>query len=59
MSGIVTASLALLVVAGTFTVQLVYRDYYTCVNDALTKTGQLACNDKLPDSLVPIFGVQK
>ncbi len=59
VSGIVTASLALLVVAGTFTVQLVYRDYYTCVNDALTKTGQLACNDKLPDSLVPIFGVQK
>lgn len=59
VSGIVTASIALLIVAATFTVQLVYRDYYTCVNDALTKTGQLACNDKLPDSLVPIFGVQK
>ncbi|MEU0524041.1 hypothetical protein [Streptomyces niveus] len=59
VSGIVTAGIALLIVAATFTVQLVYRDYYTCVNDALTKTGQLACNDKLPDSLVPIFGVQK
>lgn len=59
VSGIVAASIALLVVAATFSVQLVYRDYYTCVNDALTKTGQLACNDKLPDSLVPIFGVQK
>lgn len=59
VSGIVTAAIALLIVAATFTVQLVYRDYYTCVNDALTKTGQLACNDKLPDSLVSIFGVQK
>ena len=54
VSGLVTASLALLIVAAaTFTVQLVYRDYYTCVNDSLTKTGQLSCNDELPDSLVP------
>ncbi|MFF2410229.1 hypothetical protein [Streptomyces sp. NPDC058092] len=59
VSGLVTALLALSIVATTFTVQLVYRDYYTCVNDALTKSGQLACNDQLPKPLEPFFGVKK
>lgn len=59
VSGLVTALLALSIVATTFTVQLVYRDYYTCVNDALTKSGQLACNDLLPKPLEPFFGVKK
>ncbi|MGW0858472.1 hypothetical protein [Streptomyces sp. NPDC002690] len=58
VSGLVTALLALLMVAGTFTVELVYRDYYTCVNDALTRSSALACNDLLPDPLEPIFGVK-
>ncbi|MFJ9028474.1 hypothetical protein ACIRQP_08100 [Streptomyces sp. NPDC102274] len=59
VSGLVTAVIALAIVATTFTVQLVYRDYYSCVNDALTTTGQLSCNDLLPDSLVPVFGVKE
>ncbi|ARF63816.1 hypothetical protein B1H20_22340 [Streptomyces violaceoruber] len=59
VSGLVTALLALLIVATTFTVQLVYRDYYTCVNDALTKSGALACNDQLPKPLEPFFGVKE
>ncbi|MFJ6849463.1 hypothetical protein ACIQM3_02825 [Streptomyces sp. NPDC091271] len=59
VSGLVTAVLALAIVATGYTVQLVYRDYYTCVNDALTKTGAIACNDKLPDPLEPFFGVKK
>ncbi|WP_069171089.1 hypothetical protein [Streptomyces griseus] len=59
VSGLVTALLALAIVATGYTVQLVYRDYYTCVNDALTKTGALACNEKLPDPLRPFFGVKK
>ncbi|MFD0337414.1 hypothetical protein ACFVH0_01800 [Streptomyces sp. NPDC127117] len=58
VSGLVTALLALSIVATTYTVQLVYRDYYTCVNDALTKTGQLSCNDLLPKPLEPFFGVK-
>ncbi|MEW2489430.1 hypothetical protein [Streptomyces sp. NPDC048411] len=58
VSGLVTALLALSIVAMTFTMQLVYRDYYTCVNDALTKSGQLACNDLLPKPLEPFFGVK-
>ncbi|WP_030579600.1 hypothetical protein [Streptomyces anulatus] len=59
VGGLVTALLALLIVATTFTVQLVYRDYYTCVNDALTKTAALSCNDQLPKPLEPFFGVKK
>ncbi|MFD7748620.1 hypothetical protein ACFV2V_21765 [Streptomyces sp. NPDC059698] len=59
VSGLVTALLALLIVATTFTVQLVYRDYYTCVNDALTKSGAVACNDRLPKPLEPFFGVKE
>ncbi|MFE3826297.1 hypothetical protein [Streptomyces sp. NPDC059092] len=59
VSGLVAAGLALVIVATTFTVQLVYRDYYTCVNDALTKTGQLSCNELLPRSLEPVFGVKE
>ncbi|MFE6495647.1 hypothetical protein [Streptomyces sp. NPDC057748] len=58
VSGLVTALLALSIVATTYTVQLVYHDYYTCVNDALTKTGQLSCNDLLPKPLEPFFGVK-
>ncbi|MFB7558381.1 hypothetical protein [Streptomyces brevispora] len=59
VSGLVTALIALSIVATSFTVQLVYRDYYTCVNDALTKSGQLSCNDLLPKPLEPLFGVKK
>ncbi|MEW2178086.1 hypothetical protein AB0890_17365 [Streptomyces sp. NPDC005406] len=59
VSGLVTGLIALLIVATTFTLQLVYRDYYTCVNDALTKSGQLSCNDLLPKPLEPFFGVKK
>ncbi|MFF3751129.1 hypothetical protein ACFYYH_11800 [Streptomyces sp. NPDC002018] len=59
VSGLVTAGIALAIVAATFTVQIVYRDYYTCLNDSLTKTGQLSCNEELPPSLVPVFGVKE
>ncbi|WUS98773.1 hypothetical protein OHA46_19785 [Streptomyces sp. NBC_00708] len=59
VSGLVTGLVALVIVATTFTVQLVYRDYYTCVNDALTKSGQLSCNDLLPKPLEPFFGVKR
>lgn len=51
--------LSLLIVAGGFTMQLVYRDFYTCADDALTRSGQLACNDLLPEPLREVFGVQE
>ncbi|MFG3495317.1 hypothetical protein [Streptomyces sp. NPDC047928] len=59
VSGLVTAGLALMIVATTFTIQLVYRDFYTCVDDALTKDGQLSCNELLPDPLRDVFGVKE
>ncbi|MFB7371570.1 hypothetical protein ACFC0D_17170 [Streptomyces sp. NPDC056222] len=59
ISGLVAAVLSLLIVAGGFTMQLVYRDFYTCADDALTKSGQLACNDLLPEPLREVFGVQE
>ncbi|MEV3992185.1 hypothetical protein AB0J57_25060 [Streptomyces sp. NPDC049837] len=59
VSGLVTAALALMIVAATFTIQIVYRDYYACVDDALTKTGQLSCNEMLPEPLRDVFGVKE
>ncbi len=59
VSGLVMASIALMFVAANFTAQLVYRDYYTCVSDALTKDGQLACNELLPEPLRGVIGVKE
>ncbi|MFC8920877.1 hypothetical protein ACGF5F_03535 [Streptomyces sp. NPDC047821] len=59
VSGLVTAALALMIVAATFTIQVVYRDYYACVDDALTKTGQISCNERLPEPLRDVFGVKE
>ncbi|NUK70555.1 hypothetical protein HRW23_04480 [Streptomyces lunaelactis] len=59
VSGLVMASIALVIVAASFTAQLVYREYYTCVNDSLTKSGQLACNDLLPEPLRGVLGVKE
>ncbi|MCW7947129.1 membrane protein [Streptomyces hygroscopicus] len=58
ISGLVTASLAIAMVAATFTAQLVYRDYYTCLNDALTNTAKQSCNDLLPKNLQGVLGTQ-
>lgn len=55
ISGLVTASLALAMVAATFAAQLVYRDYYTCVNDALTSQSKQECSDLLPGPLRPLL----
>ncbi|MEV0177910.1 hypothetical protein AB0I54_01190 [Streptomyces sp. NPDC050625] len=56
VSGLVTASLALALVAATFTAQLVYRDYYTCVNDALTNQAKQSCSQLLPHELRGLLG---
>ncbi|QFR97955.1 hypothetical protein GBW32_22770 [Streptomyces tsukubensis] len=58
VSGIVTASLALLMVAGVFSAQLIYRDYYTCVNDALTTASQQSCDHLMPKDLRPLLGIK-
>ncbi|MEV6838889.1 hypothetical protein AB0N17_31000 [Streptomyces sp. NPDC051133] len=56
VGGLVTASLALVLVASTFTVQLVYRDYYTCVSDALTHEAKQSCQQLLPQQLRGVLG---
>jgi hypothetical protein len=58
ISGLVTASLALAMVAATFTAQLVYRDYYTCTNDALTTASKKSCDQLLPEELRGVLGTR-
>ncbi|GAB2778106.1 hypothetical protein GCM10027073_08340 [Streptomyces chlorus] len=56
VSGLVTASLALILVAVSFTAQVVYQDYYTCTSDALTQQSKESCNKLLPDELRNLLG---
>ncbi|WTB89079.1 hypothetical protein OIE99_12910 [Streptomyces cellulosae] len=51
VSGLVTAGLALLLVAGVFGARLVYSDYYECTSDALTQEARQSCGDHLPEQL--------
>ncbi|MFJ6794827.1 hypothetical protein [Streptomyces sp. NPDC091268] len=52
VSGLVTASLAILLAASSYALQLTYKDFYVCRDDALTRTAELQCNDLLPDNLI-------
>ncbi|MGW6904609.1 hypothetical protein [Streptomyces sp. NPDC054940] len=56
VSGLVTASLAIAVVAAGFTAQMVYSDYYTCTTDALTNEAKQSCNQLLPEELRGVLG---
>ncbi|MFF9477839.1 hypothetical protein [Streptomyces sp. NPDC014733] len=59
ISGVVAASLALLMVAATFFVKLAYRDYFTCVDDALTRASAKSCEKLLPKEFRPLLGSQE
>lgn len=56
VSGLVTASLAIALVAAMFVAQLAYKDFYTCTNDALTNQAKQSCNQLLPKDLRGILG---
>ncbi|WP_069814626.1 hypothetical protein [Streptomyces sp. TP-A0874] len=58
ISGLVTGGIALLIVAATFTFQLVYKDYYTCVDDSLTHASRQECKNLLPKDLRSLLGSQ-
>ncbi|MDT0265260.1 hypothetical protein RM844_03030 [Streptomyces sp. DSM 44915] len=58
ISGVVLASLALLVVSVSYTAQLVYKDYFDCVSDSLTAPSREACEEHLPSQLHSVFGDQ-
>lgn len=55
ISGLITAALALAVVAATFTFQQVYSEYFTCTEDALTQASRDDCKDLLPSELRPLL----
>lgn len=60
VSGLVTASLAILLAMTSYGLQLAYKDFYVCRDDALTKTAELQCNTLLPDNaLGKILQVQR
>lgn len=52
VSGLVTASLAILLAMSSYAVQLAYKDFYVCRDDALTHTAELRCNALLPDNVL-------
>ncbi|MFG2991468.1 hypothetical protein ACGFZK_19635 [Streptomyces sp. NPDC048257] len=52
VSGLVTASLAILLAMSSYAVQLAYKDFYVCRDDALTKSAELQCNTLLPNNVV-------
>lgn len=56
ISGLVTSSLAILLVAATFSAQLIYSDYYTCRDDALTNEAKQSCETHLPEQLRDLLG---
>ncbi|MFC5215414.1 hypothetical protein [Streptomyces coerulescens] len=58
VSGLVTASLAIAVVAAGFAAQVVYSDYYTCRDDALTNAAKQSCNEHLPKELRGVLGAE-
>ncbi|MEV1008075.1 hypothetical protein [Streptomyces sp. NPDC049881] len=58
VTGIVLSALALAIVAASYTLQLVYKDYFDCVDDALTRPSRESCERLLPRELRPIFGEQ-
>lgn len=56
VTGLVTASLAIVLVGATFTAQLVYSDYYSCTSDALTNQAKQSCTELLPKELRGLLG---
>ncbi|MFD7034029.1 hypothetical protein ACFWAR_38985 [Streptomyces sp. NPDC059917] len=52
ISGLVTATLALVLALGTYGLQIAYKDFYVCRDDALTHTAELQCNTQLPNNFL-------
>ncbi|MGW7463051.1 hypothetical protein [Streptomyces sp. NPDC054797] len=52
VSGLVTASLAILLAMSSYALQLAYKDFYVCRDDALTNAAEQQCNTLLPDNVL-------
>jgi hypothetical protein len=58
LCGTIAGAIALLIVATTFSFQLAYKDYFSCVNNALTQPARQSCNTLLPQPLRHYFSLQ-
>ncbi|MFI9269210.1 hypothetical protein ACIGXM_00575 [Kitasatospora sp. NPDC052896] len=52
LGGLLTGGVAVALVLGSFALQLAYRPYFECVNDALTQQAQQSCSTLAPQWLV-------
>ncbi|MFC9299630.1 hypothetical protein ACFTWH_36550 [Streptomyces sp. NPDC057011] len=52
VSGLITATLAILLAMTSYGLQLAYKDFYVCRDDALTQSAELECNTLLPNNVV-------
>lgn len=59
VGGILAGAATLAIVAVTFSFQLVYKDYFTCVSNALTQPDRQACTSLLPEPVRPMLGAQR
>lgn len=55
ITGLVLAAVSLAVVASTFAFQMVYKDYFSCTQDALTQPSRAECTRLLPPELRPFL----
>lgn len=55
VTGVALATAALLIVGATYAMQLVYKDYFDCVADALTTPARQSCDELLPSQLRPLL----
>lgn len=58
LCGAIAAGLALTIVAVTFSFQIVYKDYFNCVSDALTQPARQSCETLLPVPLRHVLSNQ-
>ena len=52
-----TGSVALAIIASTWSVHFVYRSYYDCMSDALTQKAEKSCSKLIPEWLQKVNGV--
>ncbi|MGF1432241.1 hypothetical protein [Kitasatospora sp. LaBMicrA B282] len=54
LGGLLVGGLALSMVLGLFSLEMAYKPYYTCVNDALTQVGAESCSNLAPSWVVDL-----
>jgi hypothetical protein len=55
LGGLITGGVAVALVLGTFGLNLAYKSYFTCEDDALTQSATQSCSDLAPHWLTSIY----